>query len=81
MGQFRPCPRAGAGLSGDEDAAHAFQTCSRSTPIDPIGYKRINQRTGKEVARENIVRGFEYEKGRSVVLSDEEIQAATPEST
>lgn len=49
--------------------------------IDPIGYRQINKRTGKEVARENIVRGFEYEKGRYVVLTDEEIQAASPEST
>lgn len=49
--------------------------------IDPIGYRQINKRTGKEVARENIVRGFEYEKGKYVVLTDEEIQAASPEST
>jgi DNA end-binding protein Ku len=49
--------------------------------IDPIGYKQINKRTGKEVARENIVRGFEYEKGRYVVLTDEEIRAASPEAT
>jgi DNA end-binding protein Ku len=49
--------------------------------IDPVGYKQINKRTGKEVARENIVRGFEYEKGKYVVLSDTEIRAANPEST
>jgi DNA end-binding protein Ku len=49
--------------------------------IDPIGYKQINKRTGKDVTRENIVRGFEYEKDRYVVLSDEEIRAANPEST
>ncbi|MFM0111988.1 Ku protein [Paraburkholderia nemoris] len=49
--------------------------------IDPIGYKQINKRTGKEVARENIVRGFEYEKDKYVVLSDDEIRAANPEST
>src|ERR1700735_5624439 len=49
--------------------------------IDPIGYKQINKRTGKEVTRENIVRGFEYEKDKYVVLSDEEIRAANPEST
>ncbi|MFP3564220.1 Ku protein [Paraburkholderia sp. SIMBA_030] len=49
--------------------------------IDPVGYKQINKRTGKEVARENIVRGFEYEKDKYVVLSDEEIRAANPEST
>ncbi|MEX3632951.1 Ku protein [Paraburkholderia sp. BR14320] len=49
--------------------------------IDPIGYKQINKRTGKDVTRENIVRGFEYEKDRYVVLSDDEIRSANPEST
>ena len=49
--------------------------------IDPIGYRQINKRTGKEVARENIVRGYEYEKDKYVVLTDEEIRAANPEST
>ncbi|MGF6262383.1 DNA end-binding protein Ku [Paraburkholderia youngii] len=49
--------------------------------IDPIGYKQINKRTGKDVARENIVRGFEYEKDHYVVLSDDEIRSANPEST
>lgn len=49
--------------------------------IDPIGYKQINKRTGKEVTRENIVRGFEYGKGKYVVMSDAEIRSANPEST
>src|SRR4051794_41704133 len=47
--------------------------------IDPVGYKQINKRTGKDVTRDNIVRGFEYEKDKYVVLSDEEIRAANPE--
>lgn len=49
--------------------------------IDPIGYKQINKRTGKEVKREDIVKGYEYEKGKYVVLSDDEIRAANPEAT
>jgi DNA end-binding protein Ku len=49
--------------------------------MDPIGYKQINKKTGKEVTRDNIVRGFEYEKGKYVVMSDAEIRAANPEST
>jgi len=57
-----------------------FNLLDRRT-IDPIGYKQINKRTGKDVTRENIVRGFEYEKGRYVVLSDDEIRSANPEST
>jgi DNA end-binding protein Ku len=49
--------------------------------IDPIGYRQINKRTGKEVTRDNIVRGFEYEKDKYVVLTDDEIRSANPEST
>ena len=43
--------------------------------IDLIGYRQINKRTGKEVTRDNIVRGFEYEKDRYVVLSDDKLLA------
>ncbi|KVL56481.1 DNA-binding protein [Burkholderia cepacia] len=49
--------------------------------MDPVGYRQINKRTGKEVAREDIVRGYEYEKERYVVLTDDEIRTANPEST
>jgi DNA end-binding protein Ku len=55
--------------------------------MDPVGYKRINKITGKEITKENIVKGIAYEegegkgKGRYVVLSDEEIAAAYPKTT
>ncbi|MEE4095415.1 Ku protein [Pseudomonas viridiflava] len=49
--------------------------------MDPVGYKRINKVTGKEVSSENIVKGVEYEKDRYVVLSEQEIRAAHPKST
>ncbi|VCU70312.1 putative DNA repair protein YkoV [Pigmentiphaga humi] len=49
--------------------------------MDPVGYKRINKRTGREITRENIVKGIAYEDGRYVLLSDDEIRAAYPEST
>jgi len=49
--------------------------------MDPVGYKRINKRTGKEVTKDDIVKGVELEKGRYVVLSEEEIRAAHPEAT
>jgi len=49
--------------------------------MDPVGYKRINKVTGKDIDRENIVKGIEYEKGRYVVLSEEEIRAAHPKAT
>ncbi|SDU95926.1 non-homologous end joining protein Ku [Pseudomonas mucidolens] len=49
--------------------------------MDPVGYKRINKTTGKEVTKDNIVKGVAYEKGRYVVLSEDEIRSAHPKST
>ncbi len=49
--------------------------------MDPVGYKRINKKTGREIAREQIVKGIEVEDGHYVVLSDDEIAAAYPKTT
>lgn len=47
----------------------------------PIGYRKINKRTGKPVEPGDIVRGFQIAKGRYVVLSDDELKAAAPKAT
>ncbi|HEX5126747.1 MAG TPA: Ku protein [Rhodocyclaceae bacterium] len=49
--------------------------------MDPVGYKRVNKTTGKEVTMDNIVKGIEYEDGHYVILTPEEIQAAYPKTT
>lgn len=49
--------------------------------MDPVGYKRINKTTGEEIASEHIVKGIAYEKGRYVIISDDEIKAALPRAT
>lgn len=49
--------------------------------MDPVGYKRVNKKTGKEVTKEHIVKGVQYEKGKYVVLSQDEIRSAHPKST
>ena len=49
--------------------------------MDPVGYKRVNKVTGKEVTKENIVKGIQYEKGKYILLSEEEIKSAHPLST
>ena len=49
--------------------------------LDPVGYKRINKKTGREITKENIVKGVAYESGKYVVLSEDEIAAAYPRST
>ncbi len=49
----------------------------RSEDGSPIRYKRIAEADGKEVSWDEIVRGFEVEKGRYVVFTDDELEAAT----
>jgi DNA end-binding protein Ku len=49
--------------------------------MDPVGYKRINKKTGKEISRDQIVKGIEYENGQYVVLSEKEIAEAYPRTT
>ncbi|MBA4142113.1 MAG: Ku protein [Nitrosospira sp.] len=49
--------------------------------MDRVGYKRINKKTGKEINKDNIVKGIEYEDGQYVILSPEEIAAAYPTTT
>ena len=49
--------------------------------MEPVGYKRINKVTGKDIDKDNIVKGVEYEKGRYVVISEDEIRQARPEAT
>lgn len=47
----------------------------------PVRFERVCAREGKPVAWEELVKGFEYEKGRFVVLSKEDFQAAALEKT
>ena len=49
--------------------------------MDPVGYKRINKRTGKEIDKDNIVKGVEYEDGKYVIISPDEIEAVFPKTT
>ena len=42
----------------------------------PIRYRKVAEADGAEVPRTEIVRGYEFDKGRYVVFTDEEIEAA-----
>ena len=46
--------------------------------MDPVGYKRVNKRTGKEITKENIVKGVKQDDGDYVILTDEEVAKAYP---
>lgn len=49
--------------------------------MDPVGYKRVNKRTGKEIQAGDIVKGIKQNDGDYVILSEEQIKAAYPKST
>ena len=49
--------------------------------MDPVGYKRINKRTGEDIASEDVGRGVKVEGNRYVMLDDSEIRAAYPRTT
>lgn len=45
-----------------------------------IRFKRVNEKTGREVEWGNIVKGYEYE-GKYVVLDDKDFEKASPEKS
>jgi DNA end-binding protein Ku len=47
----------------------------------PVRYERVNSESGEEVPWKEIVKGFEYSKGSYVVIDEEDIRKAAPEST
>jgi DNA end-binding protein Ku len=49
--------------------------------FSPVGYQRINKGNGQTVEWGDIVKGYEYEKGEYVVLSDEDFRQANVEAT
>jgi DNA end-binding protein Ku len=62
------------------DSGPDFEWLDRRT-MDPVGYKRINKKTGQDIENENIVKGITYEEGRYVILTDDEIRHALAKST
>ncbi|HQP91424.1 MAG TPA: Ku protein, partial [Candidatus Omnitrophota bacterium] len=53
----------------------------RKDDLCPIQYKRVCRKTGEEVPYQDIVKGYEYEKGDYVVLDDEDFEKAATKKT
>jgi len=47
-----------------------------SRDFAPVGYQRVNKKTGKEVDWSHIVKGYEYKKGDYVALADADFKHA-----
>lgn len=53
----------------------------RARDLSPINYKRVAEVDGREVPWEEIVKGYEYEKGKFVVLKDDDFKRVDIEAT
>src|SRR5437763_3980462 len=53
----------------------------RKKDLSPIRYKKVAAADAQEVRADEIVRGYEYERGRYVVVSDEDFEKVRIEST
>jgi DNA end-binding protein Ku len=56
---------------------HQFKEGTRQR----IRNKRVSERTGREVDYDDIVKGYEVEKGKFVVVTPEELEGVAPEKT
>jgi len=69
----------------------SLHTAARASTLDmdlldkrdfaPVGYQRYNKSTGKVVQWNDVVKGYEYEKGEYVVLTDEDFRRANVEAS
>ena len=53
----------------------------RAKDHSPVNYKRVAERDGKEVPWDEIVKGYEYEKGKFIVLNEKDFQRVDLEAT
>src|SRR5450432_1139719 len=49
--------------------------------LSPIRYARVAKSSGKEVDYKDIVKGYEYTKGKYVVVTAKEFESASPEKS
>jgi DNA end-binding protein Ku len=52
-----------------------------SRNVARVRYQRVNAESGEEVAWDDIVKGYEYEDGSYVLISQEELERLSPEAT
>jgi DNA end-binding protein Ku len=53
----------------------------RKSDLSPVNYKRVSEHDGKEVPWDQIVKGYEYEKEKFVVIKEEDFNRVDVEAT
>jgi len=68
-------------VSGEKRSAGLDFTMLDKRDMAPVGYQRVNKSSGKAVPWKEIVKGYEYQDGKYVVLTDEDFRRANVEAT
>jgi DNA end-binding protein Ku len=68
-------------FSAQKRSAELDLTMLDKRDLAPVGYRRVNKATGKEVPWEDVVKGYEYEDDKYVVLSEEDFRRANPDAS
>jgi DNA end-binding protein Ku len=68
-------------FSAQKRSAELDLTMLDKRDLAPVGYKRVNKASGKEVPWEDVVKGYEYQDDKYVVLSEEDFRRANPEAS
>lgn len=66
--------------SASEDRALKFRLLEKNDHC-PISYARVCRATNKEVPYQDIVKGYEYQKGQYVILEKGDFEKAAPKKT
>jgi DNA end-binding protein Ku len=67
--------------SAQKRSAELDLTMLDKRDLAPVGYQRVNKATGKQVPWEDVVKGYEYQDDKYVVLSEEDFRRANPEAS
>ena len=68
-------------LASAEEKEHIHFRMLDKRDHAPIGYKQYNKLTGKEITRDQIVKGFEFKKGEYAIMTDADFKKANPKAT
>ncbi len=68
-------------FSAEKHSTELDLTMLDKRDLAPVGYKRYNKASGEEVPWNEIVKGYEYEDGKYVVLSEEDFRRANVEAS
>src|SRR2546426_5580593 len=67
-------------FSAEKRSAEIDLTMLDKRDVAPVGYKRVNKATGEDVPWSEVVKGYEYEDDKYVVLSSEDFRRANVEA-